>query len=59
MLGGLLIGIIGMRASYRLFAAFLALVMLLFLGFQWSARNENGDDSRSSYRAVPNDDQDD
>ena len=56
ILGGLLIGAIGMRASYRLFATFLAVITFLFLGFQWSGRQEDSGESESSYRAVPNQD---
>ena len=56
ILGGLLIGAVGMRASYRLFAAFLALITLLFLGFQWSERHEDSGDPESLYSAVPNQD---
>ncbi|KAJ7375700.1 hypothetical protein OS493_039470 [Desmophyllum pertusum] len=51
MLGGLLIGSIGMRVTYRLFAAFLALIILLFLGCQW--QQGGSDESEASYRAVP------
>ena len=56
MIGGLLIGRIGIRTAYRLFAAFLALVVFLFLACQWQGRNPDKDgdeDSRSNYRAVP------
>ena len=54
MLGGLLVGSIGMRAAYRLFATFLALIILLFLGFQWLGRHEHNGESKSSYQPVPN-----
>ena len=56
ILGGLLIGAVGMRTSYRLFAAFLALITLLFLGFQWSGRHEDSGEPESSYSAVPSQD---
>ena len=56
MLGGLLVSKTGIRVAYRLFAAFLALVMLLFLACQW--RGENTDD-KTSYRALPNKDEGD
>ena len=52
MIGGLLVGRIGIRAAYRLFAAFLVLVMFLFLVCQWQGQNTD-EDSRSNYRAVP------
>ena len=60
MLGGLFVGRIGIRAAYRLFAAFLALVMFLFLGCQWKGHDtsEDGSDSKSSYQAVPSQDHD-
>ena len=56
MLGGLLVSKTGIRVAYRLFAAFLTLVMLLFLACQW--RGENNDD-KTSYRALPNKDEED
>ena len=60
MIGGLLIGQIGIRTAYRLFAAFLAVVVFLFLACQWQGRNtdEDGGDSTSSYRAVPSQEED-
>ena len=54
ILGGLLVGWIGMRATYRIFAFFLALILMLFLGLQWSGRQENSGESMSSYQPVPN-----
>jgi len=56
ILGGLLIGAVGVRASYRVFAAFLSLITLLFLGFQWSGRHEYSGEPESPYSAVPNQD---
>ena len=56
MLGGLLVSKTGIRVAYRLFAAFLALVLLFFLACQW--RGENTDD-KTSYRALPNKDEED
>lgn len=53
ILGGLLIGAIGMRASYRLFAGFLALIVFVFLGFQWSGQHKHSGEPESSYSAVP------
>ena len=43
-----------MRAAYRFFAFFLALILMLFLGLQWSGRQENSGESTSSYQPVPN-----
>ena len=54
ILGGLLVSSIGMRAAYRVFAFFLALILLLFLGLQWSGRQKNSGDPISSYQPVPN-----
>lgn len=58
--GGLLVGRIGIRSAYRLFAAFLALVMFLFLACQWQGQNtdENSEDSKSKYRKVSSQEED-
>ena len=56
MLGGLLVSKIGIRVAYRLFAAFLALVMLLFIACQWQGEST---DDKTSYRALLNKDEED
>lgn len=56
MFGGLLVSKTGIRVAYRLFAAFLALVMLLFVACQWQGENT---DDKTSYRALPNKDEED
>ena len=56
MLGGLLVSKTGIRVAYRLFAAFLALVMLLFVACQWQGGNT---DDKTSYRALPYKDEED
>ena len=60
IIGGLLISKVGIRATYRLFAAFLVLIILFFLACHWQGQgtDEDGDDSKSAYRAVPSQEED-
>ena len=60
ILGGVLISKVGIRVAYRLFAAFLIVVILFFLACHWQEQStdEDGDDSKSAYRALPSQEED-